>query len=244
MGGRRIRIAPLLWAAGLVALIAASLHARMSPIAVLPDGMVAQRPVFADNPPPPPPLQEGEPEWYQDEIEPLRSVLDQVLTVLLWAVIVAAALALLWLVVALVRRAVRSARAVRPDAGAIDTTSLISQDDAAATLSRARSRLVAEGTAAEAIIAAWRELERAAEDHGHRRLASDTPSDHMRRALRHLPLNASDVDEFADLFRQAMFSPHPLGEVHRARAVQLLDSLLADLDSAPAVSPSSRGGAR
>lgn len=114
-----------------------------------------------------------------------------------------------------------------------DEESLSSRAAADALGSAARS-LESTGDPDAAIIAAWMALERAVAASGIRREPSETTLEHVRRVLGALPLDARDLQDFADLFRRARFGGAPMTEADRERAAALLAALRAQLESAEA----------
>jgi hypothetical protein len=59
----------------------------------------------------------------------------------------------------------------------------------------------------------------------------DTPTEVLARAVEHHALHVDNAAELVSLFEEARFSPHVMTEVHRSRAVDVLQLVLADLGS-------------
>ena len=83
-----------------------------------------------------------------------------------------------------------------------------------------------EGTPRNAIVAAWIRLEDFAESHGVPRDPADTPAEFVERALATYDLDGAALQRLADLYREARFSTHPLGEAQRAEARACLEHLV------------------
>jgi hypothetical protein len=85
----------------------------------------------------------------------------------------------------------------------------------------------------EAIIACYVAMERELEKSpGTIPQASDTPSEVLARAVRSHALRADSATELVDLFEEARFSPHEMGEQHRADAVRALRLVRDELEAA------------
>lgn len=81
------------------------------------------------------------------------------------------------------------------------------------------------GTPRNAIVAAWVQLEEYAAGHGLPRDPTDTPAEFVTRALAVYDLDAAVIERFADLYREARFSTHPMEERHRDEARACLEHL-------------------
>ncbi|MCZ8379837.1 DUF4129 domain-containing protein [Mycobacterium sp. CPCC 205372] len=85
----------------------------------------------------------------------------------------------------------------------------------------------------EAIIACYVAMERELEKSpGTIPQASDTPSEVLARAVRSRVLRADSATGLVDLFEEARFSPHEMGEQHRADAVRALRLVRDELEAA------------
>ncbi|MEV3903554.1 DUF4129 domain-containing protein [Mycobacterium sp. NPDC050551] len=85
----------------------------------------------------------------------------------------------------------------------------------------------------EAIIACYVAMERELEKSpGTVPQASDTPSEVLARAVRSHALRAESATELVDLFEEARFSPHEMGEGHRTAAVRALRLVRDELEAA------------
>ncbi|MGN6722183.1 MAG: DUF4129 domain-containing protein [Marmoricola sp.] len=81
------------------------------------------------------------------------------------------------------------------------------------------------GSPRNAIVAAWVQLEEYAAGHGLARDPADTPAEFVARALAVYLLDRSVIERFADLYREARFSTHPMEERHRDEARRCLEHL-------------------
>lgn len=77
---------------------------------------------------------------------------------------------------------------------------------------------LAGGGPADAIIAAWVQLERDAAAAGVARLAHETSAEYVERVVRRASVDPAPIGELAALYREARFSRHQLGDAHRERA--------------------------
>jgi hypothetical protein len=85
------------------------------------------------------------------------------------------------------------------------------------------------GAPRNAIVACWVALEAAVERAGVVRDAAETSSELTARVVDSLGVDGATVAALADLYREARFSVHQLDEGHRARAIELLRQISADL---------------
>lgn len=90
-------------------------------------------------------------------------------------------------------------------------------------------RDLSAGEPRNAIVAIWLHLERLLAARSFRRDAADTPTEYAARARASYQLDATALDDLAELYREARFSTHPLTEEHRARAHDCLRRLQAGL---------------
>ena len=93
---------------------------------------------------------------------------------------------------------------------------------------------LAEGDAANGIVACWVRLEDAVVASGIGRAPAETSSELTMRVLRARAVDADALACLAALYREARFSRHDLGEPDRQRAVDVLDEVLAQLASSAA----------
>ncbi|BBY18425.1 DUF4129 domain-containing protein [Mycolicibacterium litorale] len=106
------------------------------------------------------------------------------------------------------------------------------------TLARAAERgLVAIGDLSreprEAIIACYAAMERElGRSPGAMPLDSDTPTEVLARAVDRKLLRGDNATELVDLFEEARFSSHVMGEEHREAAVRVLQLVLRELQDA------------
>jgi hypothetical protein len=150
---------------------------------------------------------------------------------LLCLVLVIAVVALL--VTLLVRGAVRRVGldadpVVRPPSGAD------SHEEVMAALAQGLAELD-EGDPRQAVIACWVRLERAAEDAGVQRKPGDTPTDLVVRLLSGRSVNSAVLNEFANVYREARYSPHPVDNASRDQARAALRLLRDELGAGAGV---------
>jgi Domain of unknown function (DUF4129) len=85
------------------------------------------------------------------------------------------------------------------------------------------------GEPRNAIVACWIALEDAVERTGVARDPAETPTEFTERIVAQLTVEGRAAENLADLYREARFSKHPMGEAHRQRAVTLLTQLADQL---------------
>lgn len=86
------------------------------------------------------------------------------------------------------------------------------------------------GTTTEAVINAWLALERTALALGIDDDASRTPTELVTEVLTGYDVDVASIERLADLYREARFSLHPIGEEQREAARQALRQVREDLD--------------
>lgn len=86
-----------------------------------------------------------------------------------------------------------------------------------------------EGDPRQAVIACWVRLERAADDAGVPRKPGDTPTDLVLRLLGGRSINSSVLNGFAEVYREARYSPHPVDTASRDQARAALRLLRDEL---------------
>jgi uncharacterized protein DUF4129 len=89
---------------------------------------------------------------------------------------------------------------------------------------------LATGPASDAIVACWVALERAAEQAGMPREASETPAEFTVRVLAGAAVSEPELMRLAALYREARFSSHTLPEEARAEARAALEVLRDQLE--------------
>lgn len=96
-----------------------------------------------------------------------------------------------------------------------------------------------EGDPRQAVIACWVRLERAAEDAGVERKPGDTPTDLVVRLLAGRLVtssaNSSLLTDFANVYREARYSPHPIDNASRDQARAALRLLRDELGAGAAL---------
>jgi hypothetical protein len=95
-------------------------------------------------------------------------------------------------------------------------------------------RLLNEGTPRNAIVQCWLRLEAIVEAAGFPRDPSDTASEFVEHILGRYSLDTGAINDLANLYREARFSDHEMGEGHRLGAIAALDAIHAGLMSAAA----------
>lgn len=88
---------------------------------------------------------------------------------------------------------------------------------------------LAQGRPRNAIVACWMQLERDAAEVGLPRLEAETPTEYVERVVAASSVERRPIGELASLYREARFSRHELGEIHRERAVRALNGVVAAL---------------
>jgi Domain of unknown function (DUF4129) len=90
-------------------------------------------------------------------------------------------------------------------------------------------RRLAEGPPQDAVIACWVLLERTAGEAGTARRPAETSAELTARVLREHHVSAAALGRLADLYREARYSSHPLGEDARALARDALAQVRSEL---------------
>jgi hypothetical protein len=170
---------------------------------------------------------------------------DTVASAITWAMRVLIALVVLAVVVALAQALLEWLATRRVDvADEVDAQVLPEE-----LLERAREseELLATGTPANAVVAAWVRLEDAVRGAGLHQDDSRTSTELVRTVIRGFGVRQEPLDELAGLYREARFSRHPVGEDMRDRAREALLSIQADLRRATSgrhapAGPTGRGG--
>ena len=106
-------------------------------------------------------------------------------------------------------------------------------DDVAGSIDDAIDDLETEPDARRAVIAAYARMERAFGRHGLSRLASETPTEYLRRILLGLTTKVDAVRRLTGLFEQARFSDHAIDASMKQDAIESLRTIRDDLQAAP-----------
>ncbi|MEU7867872.1 DUF4129 domain-containing protein [Dactylosporangium sp. NPDC049140] len=93
-----------------------------------------------------------------------------------------------------------------------------------------------------AVIACWVRLERAAAAAGTPRLVGDSPTELVTRLLSAHQVSRPTLEGFAEVYREARYATHPVGERNRQDAITALRQIRAELSGIGA-SRSAAGGA-
>ncbi|GGB70518.1 hypothetical protein N798_12290 [Knoellia flava TL1] len=94
---------------------------------------------------------------------------------------------------------------------------------------RASEAQLEHGTSTEAVINAWLTLERTAAEVGLEDDVARTPAELVGAVLGDFDVDRVAIERLADLYREARFSVHPIGETQRAEAREALRSVREDL---------------
>lgn len=95
-----------------------------------------------------------------------------------------------------------------------------------------RMTMLEDGEPRNAIVAAWLDLETAAAASGLPRDPSETSTEYTTRVVGTWSVDRDRLADLAQLYREARFSLHRLGEGERRRAIEDLTVLHADLERA------------
>jgi hypothetical protein len=101
-----------------------------------------------------------------------------------------------------------------------------------------------EGSPRNAVVECWHRFEQQAAAAGLTRRPSETSAEFTLRALDLVRADEGAVLRFAEIYREARFSDHPLGEETRAAAVAALDEIHAGLRAGLASQARHPGGPR
>jgi hypothetical protein len=158
------------------------------------------------------------------------------ITIVMYAILVLLliAVAALLLRSALLRRRLR--REPRKDAAtgdlADDGWELSVSDDLARSAARGLVALT-EGEPRNAIVRCWAELEDAVERTGLARDPALTSEEFASDVLQRFAVGRTEIETLGALYREARFSEHVMGEVHRDAAIRALTALRDDLSRFP-----------
>lgn len=96
-------------------------------------------------------------------------------------------------------------------------------------LSEVLRSMLADPDPRTAVIGAYARLLRALAEVGHPRQDQEGPHEHLWRTLGPIGVRRAPVHQLAELFVRARFSPKPITEDHRQRAISALADAVADL---------------
>ena len=148
--------------------------------------------------------------------------------VVAWSVKVVLVLVVLAVLVAIGRAVVAQLRTTaRTDEGPRATADVTPDVMLAAV--RESEELLATGTPANAVVAAWVSLEEAARSAGIGEDRSRTSEELVGTVLRRLDVDAAALDRLGALYREARFSRHEIGEDLRTQARTALQQVRADI---------------
>ncbi len=117
----------------------------------------------------------------------------------------------------------RPGRAPERDALAFDTLGEPARLAAAITDdAREQDRLLLDGEARNAIVAAWQRFEVQGASAGVPRRSWETSSEYALRILDAVAADSGAVTRLARVYREARFSDHPITEEHRRAAIEAL----------------------
>jgi hypothetical protein len=118
-------------------------------------------------------------------------------------------------------------------------------DSLAQSAERGLAQLI-EGEPRDAIVRCWVILEATVESAGLARDPSLTSEEFTRRVLGRFDVDMLGIRDLGELYREARFSRHTMGESHRERALVALSALRTDLSTlappAQGVGPATDGG--
>ena len=175
-------------------------------------------------------------------LEPGTTPIDMGLLVGIFVQIALAlvALALIFAVALLVQAAIRRRpRLVAPDGSAFRVPPV--PEDLLES-APARMSLLESGEPRNAIVAAWLDLERHAAASGLPRHPSETSTEYATRVIGTWRVDQGRLADLAQLYREARFSLHALGESARQRAIDDLLRLHDDLERAASEDRARDGG--
>lgn len=110
-----------------------------------------------------------------------------------------------------------------------DTEFAVPEAELAGAVGQAALALDAEDDPRLAVLKAYAILERILADHDVPRSRTETPREHLQRALAGLAINTSSLLSLADLYELARFSERPITVADRSRAATLLDDAQREL---------------
>jgi hypothetical protein len=96
-------------------------------------------------------------------------------------------------------------------------------------------RRLRTGDPRNAIVACWMRLQEATASAGMPVLPSETSTEFTVRALRRLLISHTAITALCELYREARFSDHPMGETARDRAIDAVETLSGQLNKRGAV---------
>jgi hypothetical protein len=103
------------------------------------------------------------------------------------------------------------------------------KEELATAVSDAIDDLRAEPDARAAVVAAYARMERSLGRHGWGRRPAETPFEYLARILTVLDVREDAVRELTELFEHAKFSPHPVDDLMKTRAIAALVGVREDL---------------
>ena len=159
---------------------------------------------------------------------PPSQVLGRVLLVLVLLLALAGAAALITSLVRSARDLARSGALTRPRAVGTAVR------EALAPAAEQALVAVEQPDAREAVVRSWLLLGEAAAVVGFPARPAETAAEYAGRIAAELEVPATELDRLADLYREARFSQHEVGEPQRAEARALLHGLRVRLTRAPA----------
>jgi hypothetical protein len=101
-------------------------------------------------------------------------------------------------------------------------------------LSEAIDDLRNEPDPRRAVIAAYARMERVLARHGLARDPAEAPFEYLARILSRLDVRAGATQELTELYERAKFSPHPIDDLMKERAINALVSIREDLQETAA----------
>lgn len=164
---------------------------------------------------------------FDDSVEPRQGLNPVIGQVILWTLIAAGAVLLIWIAIALWRQ--RRRLRFRPDDPGGHLIGDVDLEEQIPVLQRAaRSALdeiAAAGDPTDAIIRAWLALEDAAGESGVPRRPTDTPTDLTVKVLRRTAADPVATQGLLRLYHRARFGTQPMAQSDQAAAVGHLRTL-------------------
>lgn len=148
--------------------------------------------------------------------------------VIAWGVRILLALVVLAVLAAIARAVVEQLRTTRHHEERAEVTAEVTPDVMLAA-ARQGEELLATGTPANAVVAAWVALEDAVRSAGIGEDRSRTSAELVTSVLRRFDVDAEALDRLGALYREARFSRHEIGEDLRSQARAALQQVQSDI---------------
>ncbi len=171
--------------------------------------------------------------------------LTVILVIAILLAVVAGIAASAWIIGVRVRTRIGPARSRRSAAAVAAPEPPAPIDDPAVLTAAVEAGLreLEDGEPADGVVACWVQLERAAADAGAERALPETPSELAGRLIDTQDVAPGPLLRLAELYREARYSRHRLGEAARTEARVALEEVRADLAVATALRSARAPGA-